>query len=77
MPEKKRPPLTDSPAGSAVVRAKASSTERSPSPDSAAVSAAVKYGSTLAENVISDSPRLKLRSPGPISSPPGKNPAIA
>jgi hypothetical protein len=45
-------------------------------PRSRAVSWAEKYGSTFAANVSSDSPRLKLRSPGPISPPFGMKPAI-
>src|SRR4051812_1512708 len=35
-----------------------------------------KYGSIFPDTVNSDSARLKLRVPGPISSPPGMNPPI-
>ncbi len=42
----------------------------------AAVSWPAKYGSMFAANVSSDSPRLKLRSPGPTSPPLDGKPAM-
>src|SRR5438552_8106838 len=74
--DEKRPPLRLTPFDKPLVWKKASSTPTLLSAASANVNWPAKCGSILALSVSSDSPRLKLRLPGPISSPPGTNPWI-
>ena len=69
MLDRKRPAFRPSPAGSAVVCRKASSTDALLSASSATLSEPKNQGSTLAEMVSSDSPREKPCTPGPISAP--------
>ena len=76
MPERKRPPFSVKPRGSASVWKYASSTSTSFSGVSAAIATPRKYGSMFAENVSSVSASPKLRFGGPTSPPEGMKPVI-
>ena len=75
MPERKRPNFGEIPYGAVRSWPYASSTDTVLSGAIENVSWPAKCGSTLAEKVSSDSPRLKLRRPGPIS-PSGEKPGM-
>jgi hypothetical protein len=68
--------LSENPAGNEIVRKYASSTSISFSPVIEKVRLPLKYGSSLAYSVSSDSPRLKIRSNGPTWSPDGTKAAL-
>src|SRR3569833_2545354 len=74
--DRKRPAFRFKPFERPCLWKKASSTLTLLSGASATLICPEKYGSILEASVSSDSPKFKLRLPGPTSSPLGKNPCM-